>query len=422
MAKLELTARRPGKPGRRDDNATDLDNAWARHHGEWRDTAQVASQWQEASQTDPALLKHRVRGAFWETIGRLGITLIVTREYEHLVMALSCPGGRPRVSFMRMPHPSGIAVDRQRLVVHIASTRNPNQIYDLMPVTDCPPRQDVKIETSEDRPIVPVVSRFYPGSLYMHDLAIIGGQLHANAVGHNAVVVLPGDGSFERVWWPQCIESESGAIFGQNHIQLNSIAAGESISGSYFSASCDRVTARRPGHRNFPVDGRGVIFSGQTRGVFARGLTRPHSARLHNGLVWVDNSGYGELGFAEDGRFLPVARLPGWTRGLSFIGDIAFVGTSRVIPRFRQYAPGLDVGSSLCGVHALDVRSGKTLGSIIWPAGNQIFAIDWLAQSKSSGFPFTASRRLEQEKLLFYTFSTRDKGQTKGSKEDRDEG
>ena len=48
-------------------------------------------------------------------------------------------------------------------------------------------------------------------------------------------------------------------------------------------------SARRPGHLNFPVDGRGVIFSGRTRDVVATGLTRPHSARLHEGTITVED-------------------------------------------------------------------------------------------------------------------------------------
>ncbi|MFN8563871.1 MAG: DUF4915 domain-containing protein [Anaerolineae bacterium] len=91
-------------------------------------------------------------------------------------------------------------------------------------------------------------------------------------------------------------------VFGQNHIQLNSIAAGDSSKTSFFSASTDKISARRPGHRNFPVDKRGVIF-GATREPIARGLTRPHSVWPHDGKIWVDNSGYGTLGYVEDGGF-----------------------------------------------------------------------------------------------------------------------
>jgi uncharacterized protein (TIGR03032 family) len=252
-----------------------------------------------------------------------------------------------------------------------------------------------------------VRARYYPGCLYIHDLALVGRHLHANAVGENAVVRLHEDGRAERVWWPRCVDTDAGPVFGRNHLQLNSIAAGRTPSDSYYSASTDRVGRLRPGHVRFPVDGRGVIFSGATREPVARGLTRPHSARLHGGKVWVDNSGYGQLGFARDGRFEPVARLPGWTRGLCFHGTTAFVGTSRVIPRFRRYAPGLDVGASVCGVHAVDTRTGATLGSLLWPWGNQIFAIDWLPRGASGGFPWlVARRRPARIKSLFYSFTT----------------
>ena len=102
------------------------------------------------------------------------------------------------------------------------------------------------------------------------------------------------------------------------------------------------------------------------------------------------NSGYGEVGVIEDGRFVTVARLPGWTRGLTFCDGVALVGTSRVIPRFRAYAPGLDVDASVCGVHALDTRSGTVLGSLCWPIGNQLFSIEAVPAGLTSGFPFAA--------------------------------
>ena len=258
--------------------ATTADALWSRHHAAWRDTAQVASQWQDARAIDPETLRHNVSGAFWELLAESHVTLLVTREYEHLVMAL-CAG--PSVTFLPLPHPSGMAVDRSSGIVHIASTRNPNQVYDLRPVTDLLPRMDVKpppvINRGLNRPLVPAGSRFYPGCMYMHDLALIGGRLYANAVGQNAVARLGGDGRYERVWWPRCIETKTGPVFGRNHLQLNSIAAGPTLRQSYFSASTDKVSARRPGMRNFPVDGRGVIFAGRTREVFCRGLTRPHS-------------------------------------------------------------------------------------------------------------------------------------------------
>lgn len=387
------------------------EDLWSRQDREWRDTRQVASQWQGARSIEPSLLRHRERGAFWETLDRLKVTLLVTREYEHLVVGLSVVAGKPVATYMPLPHPSGLAYDRDRRVVHVASTRNPNQIFELRPVTGLARRGDVALGALAGRPLVPVRSRFYPGSTYLHDLALIGGTLYANAVGENAVVRVDGDGRLVRVFWPRCIERRGRPRFDRNYIQLNSIAAGETIHDSFYSASADTITARRPGHRDFPVDGRGVVFSGATREPVARGLTRPHSARLYRRKLWVANSGYGEIGTIVGGRFEPVASLPGWTRGLTLAKGMVFAGTSRVIPRFRRYAPGLDVDESRCALHALDATTGEVVGSLTWPDGNQIFAVDWAPRNIVTGFPFSTRVRGNgaRAKQLFYAFQTGDR-------------
>jgi uncharacterized protein (TIGR03032 family) len=396
----QTTARKPG--------ASVLEGLWGHHHAQWRAPIQVVHQWREADATDPRLLAYRVKGAWWETLAEAGITLLVTREYEHLVMAMTATRSGPRISYLPLPHPSGVVVDRARKRVHVASTRNPNQLFELRPASGALKRLDVPTAADESRPLVPVRSRYLPGCLYLHDLALVGNELHGNAVGHNAVVRFDEDGQYDRVWWPQCIEQSGRPTFGWNQLQLNSIAAGKDLKSSFFSASTDSPSSRRPGHHNFPVDGRGVIFSGRTREAIVRGLTRPHSARLHQARLWVANSGYGELGVAEGGSFNAVARLPSWTRGLCFCGRIGFVGASRVIPRFQHYAPGLRAEAAECGVHALDTKTGQWLGSLSWPYGSQIFGLDWMPAADSLGFLFRvgAKRSPRRENGFFYTFKT----------------
>lgn len=392
------------------DSRAEQDGLWGRSNALWRHPAQVAGLWEGAGGVEPKLLKARVTGGWWEALESAGITLIVSREYEHLLIALGTDGcGRERVTHWPVPHPSGLAVDRDTDRLYVASTRNPNQIVEFLPVRGRQELKDAKWRGGgAGKPLVPVRSRFFPGCLYIHDIALIGGELYANSVGNNSVIRLGDDGRFDHAWWPRCIESESGPSLGINHLQLNSIAAGASIQESFFSASSERVSSRRPGHGNFPVKGRGVIFSGNTREPVARGLTRPHSARLHRGLLWVDNSGYGEVGVINDGKFESVARLNGWTRGLCFRDDLAFVGTSKVIPRFRQYAPGLDVERSVCGIHALDVKSGELIGSLTWPDGNQVFSIEWLPAGSISGFPLRGNGKAGKKEVekLFYSFAT----------------
>jgi uncharacterized protein (TIGR03032 family) len=381
---------------------------FAAQHAEWRDPAAVVAQWADAGALDPALLEARVSGPWWELLEAAGTTLLVTREYEHLVLALGAAGGVPRVSLLRLPHPSGIAVDAARGEVHIASTRNPNAIYTLRPAAGLLPRADLEQPHAPGRPLLPVAARFLPGSTYLHDLAMVGGALHATAVGCNAIIEQPRDGEARAVWWPASIETPAGPDFGLNHLQLNGIAAGPTLAESFFTASTAAPGGPRPGDPAFAVDGRGVVFSGARRVPVLDGLTRPHSPRFVGGRLWLDNSGYGTVCAADGARAEPVARLPGWTRGLCEMGGYAIVGTSRVIPRFAAYAPGLDPAECVCGLHAVEIATGRVVASLAWPAGNQIFAIAALPSALADGLPFRAPRGAKPpsaaERTLFYAW------------------
>jgi uncharacterized protein (TIGR03032 family) len=376
---------------------------WAEDDAAWRDPEEVLAGLERARTLERGLLDGRVSGDWWAVLERLDACVVVSREYEHLLLALTVTPEGPRESYMSIPHPSGMAFDPIAQRLHVASTRNPNQLYVLAP--GCPGEANGRPTRDDARALVALSSSFFPGRLYLHDLALIGGVLHGSAAGLNAIVRLTGPGEYEPAWWPRAIERGGHPDMTRNYLQLNSIAAGERLSSSFFTASTDRPSFRRPGHRNFLVDRRGVIFSGETREPLIGGLTRPHSARLHEGELWVDDSGYGRLAVVREGQLTTVARLPGWTRGLTFAGDVAFVGTSRVIPRFAHYAPGLDVGASTCAVHALDVRSGQILGSIRWPAGNQIFDIAVLPRSVTLGFAALTGRRQNPRELRSFFFS-----------------
>lgn len=390
---------------------SEMEAVWLQHDRAYRDPSEVIAFGWGGVKIDPRLYDYEVSGKWWETLNDLGVTLLVTREYEHLLLSLRMDKVLgPRISMLELPHPSGVAVDSSRGVVHVAATRNPNLIIDLMPARGLMRRSDIESQESIDaNPLLPVRARFLPGCLYIHDLVMVDGRLHANAVGENTVVRISDSGMYDRVWWPQCIETAGEAAFEQNYLQLNSIAAGQTIEKSFFSASTDEITEIRPGNPAFPVDRRGVIFSGTSRKPIARGLTRPHSARLKHGRVWVDNSGYGEVGFIDRGGFFPVFRLPGWTRGLCFWDRIIFVGTSRVLPRFRGYAPGVNMETARCGIHALNYETGEEVGSIIWPFGSQVFAVECLPEKFSTGLPFgTAEDRCEQAiKNLFYSYDVK---------------
>jgi uncharacterized protein (TIGR03032 family) len=115
----------------------------------------------------------------------------------------------------------------------------------------------------------------------------------------------------------------------------------------------------------------------------ARGLSMPHSPRLHEGRLWVLESGTGRLVLvdAATGRWQTVAELPGFTRGLAICGLYAFIGLSKI--RETATFGGLPITERLrelrCGVAVVDLRSGRVVGLLEFQtAVEEIFAVEVL--------------------------------------------
>jgi uncharacterized protein (TIGR03032 family) len=383
---------------------SEKEKMWETQGKALRSPAEIfGTSYENAGITDKTL-KFKASSAFTKLLADLNITLLVSREYENLLIALNANGSSTiHQTFFHIPHPSGIAINRKKNSVYVAATRNPNQIVEFKITSDKLNRLD-KTKPDSKNVLIPFRTKYYPGEYYFHDLAFINNKLYANSVGMNSVLEIDftKDKHEKPIWWPKCVEQNNVPNRKANYIQLNSIAAGKTLESSFFTASGVSMSSIRPGHLDYPVDKKGVVFGGKTREPVAKGLTRPHSARMHKNKIWVANSGYGEVGYIEKEQFKPVFKLKGWTRGLCFVGDIMFVGVSRVLPRFKAYAPGLNVNSSQsCSIVAFDLRSDKKIGEINFPYGNQIFAIEYMVSDKCSGFPFNTIKENNAESLTF---------------------
>jgi len=164
----------------------------------WRDPAEVVAQCQLSSPVSPELLRCEVRGEWWEVLERLDACVVVSREYEHLMLALVVTPDGPRRSFMTLPHPSGMVFDERSDRLYVVSTRNPNQLFVLAPT------RGGELDPGDSRgALAPLSVSFLPGRLYLHGLALIGERLYGSAAGINAIVSLDAAGSYEAAWWPR---------------------------------------------------------------------------------------------------------------------------------------------------------------------------------------------------------------------------
>jgi uncharacterized protein (TIGR03032 family) len=120
--------------------------------------------------------------------------------------------------------------------------------------------------------------------------------------------------------------------------------------------------------------------------VLIRGLSMPHSPRWHLGRLWVCESGTGTLGFLDPNsmRYESIAAVPGFTRGLDFAGDLAFVGLSQV--RESAVFSGIPITERLketertCGVCVVDLKTGQTIALLRFEdAVQEVFAVQVLA-------------------------------------------
>lgn len=167
--------------------------------------------------------------------------------------------------------------------------------------------------------------------------------------------------SFRPIWQPEFITKLSA----EDRCHLNGMAV-ENGKPRYVTAVSRSNVA--DGWRDRRADG-GVVIDVQSNEVVCEGLSMPHSPRLHQGRLWVLNSGAGEFGWVDidNKAFNPIAFCPGYARGLSFAGQFAIIGLS--LARETRTFQGLPLDEALkkngadarCGLLVIDTTTGDTI-------------------------------------------------------------
>lgn len=163
--------------------------------------------------------------------------------------------------------------------------------------------------------------------------------------------------SFKPLWKPPFISR----LAPEDRCHLNGLAMADG-EARFVTAVCksDIIT----GWRDRRASG-GCIMDVRSDAMVTEDLSMPHSPRLHNGQLWVLDSGRGQLCRVDQqtGKREAVAFLPGFARGLAFHGHYALIGLS--LPRDGSFS-GLELDGELakrdaepwCGVQVVDTRNG----------------------------------------------------------------
>ena len=215
------------------------------------------------------------------------------------------------------------------------------------------------------------------GQIAIHEIAWAGDELWVVNTRFSCLCTLDRRYSFVPRWRPKFVT----ALAPEDRCHLNGLALRDGRP-RYVTALGETDTAG--GWRDNKARG-GCLIDVPSGEFVARGLSMPHSPRWHDGRLWVLESGAGSLAVVDldTGRLDPVALVPGFTRGLDFVGPFAFIGLSQV--RETALFSGIPITDRLpveerkCGVWVVDTRSGQTVAFLRFEAGVQeIFAVQVL--------------------------------------------
>ena len=300
-------------------------------------------------------------------------SLLVTTYQAGRLVILASNSGLLNTHFVTFNKPMGLALAPGRIAVGCES--------DICEFHNAPAvARKLEPPALHDACFLPRVSHV-TGDVQIHEMAWLDNELWFINTRFSCLCTRSHNHSFTPRWKPSFITQ----LTPDDRCHLNGLCV---VDGQirYLTALGETDTAA--GWRQNKRSG-GILIDAVADRIVARNLSMPHSPRWHRNKLWVLNSGEGGFGTIDqrDGTYHNMVTLPGFTRGLDFVGQFAFIGLSQV----RESAIFSDIGIAQrpvqdrsCGVWVVDIDAGCVAGFIRFEAGVQeVFAV----QSLRSRYP-----------------------------------
>ena len=328
---------------------------------------------------------------FAETLEHFGISLLVTTYQAGKLVLLRANRGVVNTHFRSFSKPMGLAVHGNRLAIGTAQ-----EVWEYHNV----PEVAAKLEPAgkHDACFLPR-SCHATGEVLIHEMAWgsssfsrdVPAERSAAASGLNedelwfvntrfsCLCTIDRASSFVPRWRPPFIT----ALAPEDRCHLNGLGL---VEGRVRYVSALGETNAAGGWRANKRDG-GVLLEVPSGAALLRGLSMPHSPRWHQGKLWLLESGTGTIGTVDlrAGSYEAIGELPGFTRGLDFHGNLAFIGLSQV--RESAVFSGIPLTERLtertCGVWIVNLATGRTVAFLKFEdAVQEIFAVQVLPHTR----------------------------------------
>jgi uncharacterized protein (TIGR03032 family) len=284
-----------------------------------------------------------------EILNQLGSSLMVTTYQTGKLVAVRRDGDGVNTHFRQFESPMGLDWRGGRLAI---GTRS--QVFEYHNVPSLLPK--MQPPGKHDACFVPRRSH-YTGDVRIHDVAYAGGELWLVATRFSCLATLDNEHSFVPRWRPPFVS----ALAAEDRCHLNGLCV---VDDEVRYVTALGTSDEAGGWRQNKARG-GVVMDVPSNEIVAPGLSMPHSPTWYRDKLWVLESGEGNIGYVDldTGKVETVAQLPGFTRGLSFAGPLAFVGLSEV--RESATFGGIPLTGRLeerqCGVWVVNIETGQTI-------------------------------------------------------------
>jgi uncharacterized protein (TIGR03032 family) len=303
-----------------------------------------------ASEGTPFSSKHTA--TFPELLGQAASSVIVsTYKSGHVIMLRRDEHGKLNTEFASYNRPMGIAAVGSRLSIGTGTAIvNMSNTPALAKSLDPPDVNDAVFSTR---------SIINTGDVAIHEMAFVDEELWFVNTRFSCICTLDVNYSFVPRWRPPWIS----ALAAEDRCHVNGFTLRDGIP-RYATALSQTDTAH--GWRELKGTA-GLIIDITTNDLVTTGLAMPHSPRWHDGRLWVLESGKGSLATVDiaTGEVTTIAVLPGFTRGLAFLGPYALIGLSQVRESvFKDLPVTQATAERNCGVWLVDTRTGRIEGYV----------------------------------------------------------
>jgi uncharacterized protein (TIGR03032 family) len=309
-------------------------------------------------------VRYQCSGNFAPLLAHLGVSLAVSTYQAGKLVVIGTEGSSLALGFHNFQRAMGIALAEDRLAV---GTRDEVWLLRAAPQIarhlDDGPACDNCFLTR---------GCWFTGEIHSHEMAWIGQELWVVNTLFSCLCTLDLQHSFVPRWRLRFIS----ALAAEDRCHLNGLAV-DGGKMRYVTALGETDVAA--GWRTEKACG-GCLIDVSSGETVVRGLCMPHSPRVHQGRVWLLNSGEGRLVEVDpaNGSVTNVAELPGYARGLAMHAGLAFVGLSRI--RERSTFGGVPLESRReelkCGLAIVELSSGRVVATFEFCSGvEEIFDV-----------------------------------------------